>query len=119
MPDNLLHEFELAVTLAREKRINIFPVLIGGGRDHKLDVNNQITLFDFSEYGPQNFPQNPSTTSPVKVSSTITSILSFQGVKLLDAIGMVVYQKVVRDGTQPLSVTHLIGRILQVRSVIA
>ena len=106
-PDNLLCEFEMAVALAKEKRLNIFPILIGGGHrgmekhpdpthDRKLDVSKQIKLFDFSDYGPQNFPQNSSTTSPVYVWTTIASILSFQGVKVLDAMELLVFQKAVR-----------------------
>jgi hypothetical protein len=95
--DNVLLEYEMANALAAEKRLNIFPVLVGGGdrgtatgvtkkallQPRKKNAAGDLERFDFAEFGPHMFPQHPSSTHPKgTISATINAILAYQGVKL-------------------------------------
>jgi hypothetical protein len=75
--DNVLLEYELAVRLQKEKRLAIFPMLVGRRDSPGSKV---CPAFDFREFGGHNFPDGPSLTNPKgSVQSTICGILANQG----------------------------------------
>lgn len=134
--DNVLLEYELAHRYSKEKKLNIFPILVGGGHrgmnrhanpveDRKLSSQQVVKEFDFAEFGPQCFPSCFSKTSTTQtVTETISYIMSFQGAKLADATVLTFHKKILRreslDASVPLqssvkseATNDLVERILQ------
>jgi hypothetical protein len=88
-PDNVLLEYEEAIRLQREKRLAVFPVLIG-----KRQGNGKVARFDFAEFGSHQYPQTPSPTKKTgSIADTMTNIFGFQGVFLEATDGLKVYRK--------------------------
>lgn len=74
--DNVLLEYETALELKAMKRIAILPLLLGATFD---------TEYNFEAFGGHMFPQHASPTNPKgSISTTITSILRNQGLKISD-----------------------------------
>jgi hypothetical protein len=92
-PDNVLLEYEEAVRLQRERRLAVFPVLIG-----KRQQDGTVVKFDFAEFGSHQFPKTLSPTKKTgSIADTLTNIFGFQGVFLESTAGMRVYRKSADD----------------------
>ena len=109
--DNVLLEYEIASKLSMKGRLNIFPILVGGGARGMLLSSSEpthertptalepILNYDFSQFGSHCFPRCLSLTSTETVSETLTYILGFQGVKLADAQKLTLYPNSGAGGT--------------------
>lgn len=82
--DNVLIEYEDALELKRQKRIVLFPILVG----KQLD-NGKVAKFDFEEFGAHTFPELQSPTKkPLSgrrkhsICETMTQLFRLQGVFL-------------------------------------
>jgi hypothetical protein len=103
--DNVLLEYELACGLATKKLLNIFPILVGGGHRGTLegvsytsqlvprqdDGEGNVPMFDFAKYGPHTFPKECSASSRTPITTTINTMLAYQGVILCSAAELTVY----------------------------
>ena len=93
--DNVLVEYERALILHKEKRLNIFPVAVGGGSrgyinsnvkekdltPRLMDNEGKVAKFDFQEvYGLPKFSSPTCLTH--SIYKTVNSILEFQAVTL-------------------------------------
>src|SRR5205814_2012441 len=58
--DNVLLEYELANSLSRAQRLNIFPVLVGARPKQPLGFNQDIPRFNFEAFGVHAFPAHRS-----------------------------------------------------------
>jgi hypothetical protein len=104
-PDNVLLEYEEATRLQRDKRLAVFPILIG-----KRQANGIVAKFDFEEFGSHNFPKTPSPTKKTgSTADTINNIFSFQGVFLESIEGLKVYRKGADDNAS----VHVAERVLR------